>query len=100
MYGLSLTERMDWAAATRRFASATLRFISSSLGAVGVPEAGLSSLLAGVLAAEDAAGEGEGTAVGGFSGSPEMPFFIAAIFAEISARFWAMSASCDSCMDS
>lgn len=83
MYGLSFTANLLCASATRRFASAT-RLARSSFGAgveAGDPEcefAGGVETGLGVAKADD-----EPDAVG-------PPFFMAAIFAEISARFCAM----------
>jgi hypothetical protein len=83
MYGLSLTANLLCASATRRLAAATLRARSSFADG---------ELLVRMVG-EDALGNGftgVGTAkvLSGFG-------FIAATFAAISARFWAMSASAD-----
>ena len=82
MYGLSFTASLLCASATRRFASAIRRAISSVMGGEGL------------AAAEPEADAGVG--VGTADGVPEAVFFIAAIFAAISALFWAMRASAES----
>ena len=84
MYGLSFTASLLCASATRRFASAIRRAISSVMGGEGL------------AAAEPEADAGVG--VGTADGVPEAVFFIAAIFAAISALFWAMRASPDNCV--
>lgn len=94
-----MTARIVCASATRRFASTTLRAISSKLDAAppagGVPTAGLAVPVTGVLVAGVGAGEGEGATEGGLEGAAGMDLFIfmAATLAAISARFWAMMAS-------
>ena len=77
MYGLSLTASLLCASATRFFASAIRRAMSSAMGGEGV---------AVVDAATDAA---EGVA------AAEDVFFSAASLAAISALFWAIRASPD-----
>jgi len=74
MYGFSLIARRLWDSATRRWASATRRARSSTAGGAGEGE------LDGCTAGVDEVGVGTAD-------------FIAANFAAISARFWAMSAS-------
>lgn len=107
MYGLSFTANLVCASATRRFASATRRDKSSDVAGVPGPEG----------AAADAVrletdGEGVvtvGIAAAGFTGvgaaslgvifcgpvpTPNEAFRIAASFAAISARFWAIRSVC------
>lgn len=86
IYGLSLTASFVCASATRRLASATRRDKSSDTpGVPGVP--GVDTPEGGVARAGVAGFEGAGKA------APEALLFIAAIFAAISALFWAMIAS-------
>lgn len=84
-YGLSLMARLRCASATRFCASATRRARSSADGSATVGPADTVALAAG--RATGAAGVGEGAEL-----APGVPFFIAAIFAAISARFCAISA--------
>ena len=89
MYGLSFTASFVCASATRRFASATRRCMSSP--GAGDAECEVDSrcgVLAGLgLATADADADAE-TDTG--AELPDAPFFMAAIFAAISARFCAM----------
>ncbi len=81
MYGLSFTESLLCASATRLLASAIRRAMSSVMGGEGVAVADAApDTVGGVGAADDAA---------------EDVFFNAASLAAISALFWAMRASAD-----
>lgn len=91
MYGLSFTASLLCASATRRFASAIRRAMSSGMGGDGD-----AAFDADADATLDDAGIGVGAAVAGAELDADADFFIAAILAAISALFWAMRASADS----
>lgn len=91
MYGLSFTASLLCASATRRFASAIRRAMSSGMGGDGD-----AAFDADAEATLDDAGIGVGAAVAGAELDADADFFIAAILAAISALFWAMRASADS----
>jgi hypothetical protein len=90
MYGLSLTASRLCASSTRRL----IRFLIASAEGTGVPEpeAGVGPL--------DTVGECLTGTTTGLTGAgaarPNEGFFMAASFAAISARFWAMRAAPES----